>query len=68
MEYKYMLLGRFKMDLDYFWGCGNKCERHLFWGNYKEHIRETIKLWKELPIKPEWFRATELINFKNKLI
>lgn len=68
MEFNYMLLSRFKMDLDYFWGCGNKFVGHLYWGDYETHMRETIDLWKKLPIKPEWLRATELINYKNRTV
>lgn len=56
------------MDLEYFWGYGGKCENRLYWGDYAKHIKETIKLWKLLPIKPQWFRATELIEYKNRLI
>ncbi len=67
-KHNYMLLARLKMDLEYFWGWGGQSEKHLYWNNYKKHIRETINLWKKLPIKPEWFRATEVIIFKNKVI
>lgn len=65
-KFHYMMLSRYKQDLLYYWGNGNMCEKHLYWGNYKKHIREIIKLWKELPKKPIWFRATEIIKFKNK--
>ena len=66
-KHNYMLLSRFKQDLEYFWGFGGKSERCLYWGNYEKHIREMINLWKILPIKPEWLRASELIDYKNKL-
>ncbi|MFT6125867.1 MAG: hypothetical protein ACJAVA_000309 [Flavobacteriaceae bacterium] len=67
-EFKYMFLSRLKMDLEYFWGYGGQSEKSLYYGNYKEHIREAINLWKQLPIKPEWLRATELIQLKNKVL
>lgn len=66
-KHAYMMLSRYKHDLLYFWGYGNMCEKHLYWGDYKTHIKEIIKLWKKLPEKPIWFRATEIIEFKNKI-
>ena len=66
-NYNYMLLGRFKMDLEYFWGCGQQSEKCLFWGSYDKHIRETIEQWKKLPQKPTWLRAKDLIEYKNRL-
>lgn len=66
-KFNYMLLGRYQMDLKYFWGNGNQYEKHLYFGNYQKHVRECIELWKKLPIKPEWFRANELITYKNKV-
>jgi len=62
-----MLLSRYQMDLDYYFGCGNMNPRHLYFGNIETHMRETINLWKQLPIKPEWLRATELIEYKTKV-
>ena len=63
--FSYRILGRLQADLKYYWGNGNQCERHLFYGNYEKHMQETIRLWKKLPIKPVWFRAKELIYYKN---
>lgn len=60
----YMLLGRYKADLDYYFGYGGKCAKHLYFGEINKHMRETINLWKSLPKKPEWFRAVDLINYK----
>lgn len=56
------------MDVEYYLGYGNRNERHLYYGNVKEHITEMIKLWKKLPLKPEWLRATELIEYKKQLL
>ncbi|AGO47663.1 hypothetical protein Phi4:1_gp126 [Cellulophaga phage phi4:1] len=68
MKYNYMLLGRLQMDLDYYLGFGGRNEKHLFYSSIEEHIRETINLWKLLPVKPEWLRATKLIEYKNKAL
>ena len=66
-SYNYMLLSRYQMDLDYYLGCANGNPRHLFFGDITTHMRETIELWKRLPIKPEWLRATKLIEYKSKI-
>lgn len=64
--FNYMLLSRYKRDLLYYWGNGNQHQKHLYWEDYNTHVRECIKLWKLLPLKPEWFTAQELIMYKNK--
>lgn len=66
--FNYMLLGRLQMDIEYFLGYGGRSEKHLYYGTAKEHIKETIKLWKSLPIKPEWLRASKLIEYKKQML
>ena len=67
-KFNYILLGRLQMDIEYYLGHGNRCEKHLYFNNAKKHIKETIKLWKSLPIKPEWLRAKKLIEYKKLLL
>ncbi|MCK9180065.1 MAG: hypothetical protein M0P15_04360 [Bacteroides sp.] len=66
-SFNYMMLSRYKTDLLYYWGFGQKCEKHLYFGNYKKQMDEIIKLWKKLPKKPMWFRPAEIIDFKNRV-
>jgi len=62
-----MLLSRLQQDIEYFLGYGNRCEKHLYYGNVKEHFQEMVKLWKSLPEKPVWFRAVDFIKYKKLL-
>lgn len=66
IKFKYMMLSRYQKDLEYYFGHGGKSERVLYFGDFQRHIREMINLWKELPIKPEWLRAKQLIEYKNR--
>ena len=66
-KHDYMMLARYQMDLDYYLGCGNRCEKHLYFGNIVVHFREVVKLWKSLPTKPQWLRATRIIQYKKDL-
>ncbi|MFT6879128.1 MAG: hypothetical protein ACJARG_000052 [Arcticibacterium sp.] len=66
-KFNYMLLGRLRMDLDYFFGNGQMHGRHLYYPEVGVHMREMINLWKRLPIKPQWLRATELIEYKRRV-
>lgn len=67
-KFNYMFLGRLQMDIEYFLNYGNRNEKHLYYQNAKEHIKETIALWKKLPVKPEWLRASQLIEYKKQLL
>ena len=64
-KHEYMMLGRYQSDMEYYLGYGNRNEKQLYFGNFKEHVEEMIKLWKKLPVKPEWLRAKQLIQYKN---
>ena len=66
-KHEYMMLGRLRSDLDYFFGAGRNNEKQLYYGRIEEHYKEFVKLWKLLPIKPEWLRATEIIEYKKKI-
>lgn len=66
-QFNYMLLSRCVSDLDYFFGNGQLYGNHLFYGEVNTHIREMINLWKRLPIKPQWLRATRLIQYKKRI-
>ena len=67
-EFKYMLLSRYEMDILYFLGYGNRYEGHLYFDTKEEHIKETINLWKSLNPKPDWLRASKLIEYKKQML
>ncbi len=68
-EYTYMMLSRLKMDNEYFLGCGNRHEKHLWAGNIVEQINEMKKLYSLLPDdkKPEWLTIEDINNFENAM-
>lgn len=65
-EHSYMLLSRYQMDLDYFFGFGRQNENRLFFLNIDEHIKETRKLWDSLAVKPEWLTESQLVDYENR--
>jgi hypothetical protein len=66
-QFNYMLLSRCRSDLDYFFGNGQLYGSRLFYGEIGTHMREMINLWKSLPLKPQWLRATKLIQYKKRV-
>ena len=66
-QFNYMVLSRCQSDLDYFFGNGQLYGNHLFYGEVNIHMREMINLWKKLPLKPQWLRATKLIQYKKRV-
>ena len=66
-EFDYMLLGRYVMDLEYYFGYGNKCAKHLFFDTIEEHIEEVEKHYNALEPKPEWFTEKDLNEWKQKV-
>jgi hypothetical protein len=65
-EFKYMLLSRLKMDVNYWLGNGERCDEHLYFREIKRHISKMIEIWKILPYKPDWLKAVDLINLKKR--
>lgn len=65
-EHDYMVLSRCKQDLEYYFRNGKGFDGHLYYGGIKQQITKMIEIWKSLPYKPEWLRATELIKFKKQ--
>lgn len=60
----YMLLSRFKQDLDFYFGWGGRNAKHLYFDTIEEHLEETEKLFDSLAEKPEWFTRDDLNRFK----
>lgn len=62
----YMFLGRYKQDLDYFFGNGNRCEKHLFFDTIEEHLAETRTLLEsfEGEATPQWFTQEEMAEYE----
>jgi hypothetical protein len=65
-KHSYMMLGRLEMDLDYYFGHGNRSPRHLFYDSIEEHIKETKALLNSFPesLKPDWFTHKNIENYE----
>jgi hypothetical protein len=59
-SFEYQMVCRLVMDLEFFFGWGNKCEKHLFCDTLSEQIEELEKQYNQLPVEPEWLSRKEL--------
>ena len=66
-RFNYMMLGRLLEDCKYYLGYGNRCEKHLWAGNVKEHIAEMKRIWNELEEKPEWLSFEDILELEKKM-
>ena len=60
-EFTYMMLGRLKSDVEYYFGNGGQNERHLWGTTVKEHADEMERLYYSLKPSeyPEWLPLDE---------
>lgn len=67
--FRYQLLDRLMMDCKYFLGYGNRCEKHLWAGNVKDHILAMMVLWRSFPMdgKPEWLTWEQICEFAKQM-
>lgn len=65
----YRLLSRCKSDCLYFLGYGNRCEKHLYYGEVKKHIEQMKKIYLNLPeeSRPEWLTLDDITNFEKQM-
>lgn len=66
MEFQYIMLGRLQSDCLYFLGNGNRNLKHLYYDSVEEHIEEMVKIWNNLPEKPEWLSLEEIKDVLQK--
>lgn len=69
-ERDYMMLSRYKMDCDYFLGCGNGHEGHLYFKDVNTHCNEMEKLWNSFASdqKPEWLTLDQIKEYRVKML
>ena len=67
--FRYQLLGRMKMDCEYYLGNGNKNRNQLWTGNETEQIEYIKALWNSFPEegKPEWLTYEQILEFEEKM-
>ncbi len=67
--FEYMFLNKLKTDLEYFFGCGNRNEKMLYFSNVQEHILEMKKRLNTLPLDrhPEWLTVGDIFDYESRL-
>lgn len=67
LEFKYMLLGRLKSDVDYYLHHGGRKEKDLYYKNITIHLKEMWNLWNSFTDeqKPEWLTRQDLEEYEN---
>lgn len=56
-EFKYQMLGRWKSDLDYYFGAGNRNPSNLWAGDFASHIHNINMVYNSLDVKPDWLNS-----------
>lgn len=68
--FQYQMLGRLKMDCDYFLGNGNGYEPHLWAGSVEKQIAEMRNRWNAFrdEDKPEWLSMKDIDNYEREML
>lgn len=69
-KFLYQMLGRLKMDCDYFLGNGCGYEKHLWAGNVNDQIKEMRRLYALLEEgkKPEWLTSDDISSYEKLMV
>ena len=59
-EFKYQMLDRWRLDLDYFFGNGNMNESRLWAGDFRTQIDYMERVYDSLEQKPEWLSRDDI--------
>lgn len=68
-QFRYQLLGRMKMDCDYYLGAGQQCGNHLWAVSETEQIEYMKAIWNSFPAdgKPEWLTFEQILDYETKM-
>lgn len=68
-RFRYMMLGRWKSDCDYYLGYGNRNVSRLCANTPKEHIEAMKKLWLSFAEdeKPEWLTWEQILEYEKQM-
>lgn len=53
-EFRYSMLSRWKSDLEYYFGNGNRNESQLWAGSFRSQIDNMQRVYDALEVKPDW--------------
>jgi hypothetical protein len=65
-QFKYMMLSRLKMDIQYYLGWGKRNNDHLYYKDPKKHIQQMKNLWDsfEEDKKPDWLTMEQIKEYE----
>jgi antirestriction protein len=66
-SFDYMMLGRLQQDNEYFLNYGQRNEKHLWAGNVEDQIKEMKRIYKKLPVKPEWLSMEDILKYEKQM-
>lgn len=68
--FAYQMLGRLRMDCEYFLGNGNGYEPHLWAGSVERQIAEMRKRWNDFSAdeKPEWLTMEDINRYETEML
>ncbi|WP_315069185.1 LPD11 domain-containing protein [uncultured Clostridium sp.] len=69
-RFNYQMLGRLKMDCDYYLGNGNRYKNHLWAGDEQEQINKMKELYNSFSNdkKPEWLTYNQILQYEKLMI
>ncbi len=63
-KFDYQLLARLQQDCDYYLGCGNRAQKHLWAGDEVQQIAKMKEVYAALPEKPEWLTLERIEQYE----
>lgn len=68
-RFKYIMLGRFQRDCEYFLGFGGRSLKHLWSGNVKTHIQNMKDIWNSFSSdeKPQWLTFEKILEYEKDM-
>jgi len=69
-KFRYMMLGRFQSDCEYYLNNGNRNAKHLWARNEKDHIENMYALYCSFPFykKPKWCNRKQLRKYRKQML
>lgn len=64
LENQYALLDRLRSDCEYYLGCGERCDKHLWAKSVEAQIAKMRELYNNLEVKPEWLSSEDIDNYE----
>lgn len=67
-KFRYMLLSRMKMDMEYYFGYGNRGTNQMWSGTAELQIEHMREIWNSFADKPEWLTIEQIDDYETRLV